>query len=116
MRRIMEAVTTRSPQSNGGSAPFVLRSDFPMRRFSLFSALGMGIHSVENERLFSFSRRAVQQVPLHLWACARDRVEFLDTSNHKRVQIRQNNCNTHTYFGAWSPVHARARRAGRVAR
>ena len=27
-----------------------------------------------------------------------------------------NNSNTHTSFGAWSPVHARARRADRVAR
>ena len=27
-----------------------------------------------------------------------------------------NNSNTHSSFGAWSPVHARARRADRVAR
>ena len=38
---------------------------------------------------------------------------------HRRSgQIRPipNNSNTHSSFGAWSPVHARARRADRVAR
>ena len=93
MRRVMEAATTRSPQSNAAAQHPSLFSDFPLQVFSFLGEpctppLGMGIHSVENERLFSFSRRAVQQVPLHLWACARDRVEFLAIPQTTNVQIR----------------------------
>ena len=45
--------------------------------------------------------------PLCQCACLRERERFLAIPN---------NSNTHTSFGAWSPVHARARRADRVAR
>ena len=44
--------------------------------------------------------------------------ERADLSNNIRERFLAipNNSNTHSSFGAWSPVHARARRADRVAR
>ena len=45
-----------------------------------------------------------------------DAVAPVRASSRERFVAIPNNSNTHTSFGAWSPVHARARRADRVAR
>ena len=47
-------------------------------------------------------------------AWSREILEFYNKA--PRFLAIPNNSNTHTSFGAWSPVHARARRADRVAR
>ena len=43
-------------------------------------------------------------------------VHFLLCDSSSRKELKTNKSNTYTSFGAWSPVHARARRADRAAR
>ena len=120
----------RSRMSEAADAAMIEAADAELRDDPLTDRPVDAAAAAERERSAKAAKLAAQtanamvavQGQLKLRGQAADKANTKQLPSVSPIHLRErflaipNNSNTHTSFGAWSPVHARARRADRVAR